>query len=250
MPSRSLHQRLPISSGAEGFVYVGQGDNGPMLRAKAGNLVDVPGHGPPWIVVDQTPATVIVADWPGRLWRVQIVEAAEAKDQPPLASARYTRAVAVRVVQEENPAQLFGPEGEAVLRVLDAASKLERPRAEVLASRRDPDAAAVKDKVWRIWIDRRGPDAAIDPETADGIVTCGSPINSGLSVLYQVIFDRAKSLEGEAAIEDDGEDIWLVAPWNGAAAALADAALALGAPSMIGPEDREILLRAWQSTYL
>jgi hypothetical protein len=76
-----------------------------------------------------------------------------------------------------------------------------------------------------------------------------SPINSGLSVVYNELYKRAVSLSGDAATKTDGENTWLVEPWRGASAALLDAALALGAPDLAGSKDGEILTLAWAAVH-
>ncbi|WP_304179969.1 hypothetical protein [Phenylobacterium aquaticum] len=250
-------RRSQPAQGAEGLVYVCQADQGPMQGATEGAVIRIPDRHPPWIVVNHDPGSVIVAKWPGRLWRVQIVDAATPMDQrafggAPLPHARYTRAVAVKVVREEDASQLFGPGGKAILPVLDAASNLVRSRAELLASARHADAADACDRLWRAWMQEQGVPSDAFPKSLDGVLllsTYGSPINDGLSVLHSVVFDRAKELDGDAATISDDEDIWLAPPWDAASTALTDAALALGAPSWANSADREILTQAWKTVY-
>ena len=237
-----------------GFVYVSNEEIGPMRDARAGATIRVEGRGPPWIVVDRDPAAVILARWPGRLWRVRIVEAATERDQrhvggPPLPYARYTRCISVAVEAEENIAVLFGPHGSSVVRVLEEASRLSRSQAEALAANRHADAAAAQDRAWRSWLQQEGiPDEVHDQY--DGTLQMGgqkwgSPINGGLAVLHDTVFKRAQFVDGDAATESDEEDTWLVRPWDGAGRVLGDAALALGAPEHMNDEDRAVLLGGW-----
>lgn len=238
----------------EGFVYVAGEDKGPMHSAREDAVIRVAGRGPPWIVVSHEIAAVVVEKWPGRLWRVKVVDAASLADQrsrggPPRADAKYTRAVAVRVLREEAVGTLFGPHGEAVVRVLDAASKLDRNAADMLNSSRDVRAPAAYDRVWRNWMKQQGINTEVHPEL-DGtlhIVRFGSPINAGLKTLHGVVFKRAQQLEGKSALISKDDEVWLGPPWDGAFRALADAALALGASVEIDPSDRDALLRAWRS---
>lgn len=239
-------------SAREGLTYVSEGEQGPMRHAREGMVVRTVGRGPPWIVVADDFACIIPERWPGRLWRVRIVEAANEAEQRkrggvPKASAGYTRAIAVEVVAQEDVGALFGEEGASVLRVIEAASRLNREDAELLARSREPEAAMAYDRTWRAWMkDRAVP--GIYPDPLDGALLVGgsgSPINRGLTVLHQVIFERARRVDGEAAFTSDGEDQRLAAPWDGAAAALLDAALAFGAPEFLDGDDRDTLLRAW-----
>jgi hypothetical protein len=251
---RFARRRRSPNDGREGFVYVSGGDEGPMQHASQGAVVRVAGRGPPWIVVGHERASLIVAKWPGRRWHVRVAEAATLKDQrkaggAPHSYARYTRAVAVEIIQEEEAWILFGPEGRAVSDVIDAGSKLEQRRAELLASNRHPEAASAYDRSWRAWMREGGiPDG--NYEDLDGTLLLGisgSPINKGLAVLHGGVFKRAEALDGDAATAGDGEDVWLASPWNGASCALCDAALAMGAPKIVSPNDRNILMQAWMT---
>lgn len=229
-----------------------------MSDARAGDTVHVEGRGPPWIVVDREPAGAILARWPGRLWRVRIEEAATEHDQrnfggTPLPYVRYTRCISVAVEAEEDVAILFGTYGSSVLRVLEQASRISRAHAEVLAANRHPNAAAAQDRVWRNWLRQRGQSDDIhdqyDGTLQMGGQSWGSPINQGLSVLHDIVFRRAKHLDGDAATESDDEDVWLVQPWSEADRVIGDAALALGAPELMTDEDRDILLHGWSRVF-
>lgn len=155
------------------------------------------------------------------------------------------------MLQDEEVWTLFGPEGQAVSDVIDAGSKLDRPRAELLASNRHPEAASAYDHSWRAWMKENGiPDGTY--ENLDGTLllgTPGSPINRGLAVLHHVVFKRAEAFDGEAATVVDGDDVWLASPWNDASCALCDAAMARGAPRMVSVVDRNILMQAWTTVY-
>jgi hypothetical protein len=160
--------------------------------------------------------------------------------------------VAVKILRQEEVAQIFGHDGRDVLKVIDAASKLDRPLAEALASNRDPQASAACDRTWRTWMTGQGLSKEAYPERFDGTLLLGmsgSPINRGLAVLYSEVSKRAKELEGDAATLSDGEDVWLTPIWANAFRAMSDAALAFGAPRLVHSEDMPILLRAWTSVY-
>lgn len=233
------------ADGRVGYSYVAKTDNGPMGHAQKGQIVRVEGKGPPWIVVDEAPTTAILARWPGRLWKVSIIDAASEKDQP-RAYARYIRALAVEVIDEQDPAHLFGEHGAGVLTILDQAAQLTHETALKLSSARHPDAPAAYDRAFRRWAKiegiKIGYDGSLDGTLRVGSKPHGSPIYEGLSVLHTVIFQRAKNIDGDAATTIDDEDEYLNEPWHGAGAVLADAALAMGAPRFVIGNDRDILL--------
>lgn len=237
------------SRGDCGYVFVAADDDGPMSGAEPGNIVSMAGPEPPWIVVAWD-FKALNLNWPGRLLRVRIREAAVARQQPP-ASARYTRAASVLVEAEEDAAQLFGEFGSAVVEVLETALRMDRALAETLAAHRHEGAAAANDRAWRRWLDRLGVAHDNHSDLSDTLRFGGpvndSPINDGLLAVYDVVYERARAVDGDSAFDHDDEDMWLLPPWSDACGALRDAALALGAPDIVAPEDRAILLAGWRS---
>src|SRR6188474_3531211 len=81
---------------SHGFVFVPDTEDGPMRSAETGATIRNVVSGPPWIVVDHAIESIIADGWPGRLWKVSILEAA---GEQPMRTAPYTRAVAVRVLE-------------------------------------------------------------------------------------------------------------------------------------------------------
>jgi len=225
-----------------------------MRDARVGATIAIEGRAPPWIVVDRDPSSVVVARWPGRLWRVRIVEAATDHDQqafggPPVPHAGYTRCIAVAVEAEEDCALLFGAHGAGVVRVLQEALRLSHARAEALANNRHPEAGAARNRIWQGWLRQR---AVLQDNHADfdgtllmGGQRQGSPIHQGLAALHATALGCAQAVDGEATTASDEEDTWLISPWDGANRVLGDAALALGAPEHMSAADRAILLHGW-----
>ena len=249
--------RSKAGSSTDGYIYVPAEGDGPLAHAEPGLTIRIPGRGPPWIVVDHNLSKVIVARWPGRLWVAQVFEAATEKDQAPSggkprASAKYTRAIAVRIGAELPVWNLFGAYGERVLPVIDVATALTREQASILATARAPEASQANNRTWRNWLTKHEaselhPRNNLDGTLAVSGVEAGSPVNSALSVIHNEVFKRAKFIEGDAATQDDGEDVWLVEPWSTASTVLIDAALALGAPDFVDYADAETLMIGWRA---
>jgi hypothetical protein len=234
-----------------GYVYAPDAAPGLLAAAAPGAIVSKPDRSPPWIVVDHSIESAIIARWPGRLYRVVVLDA-EGIEQAS-AHAKYTRAVAVQVCDEVPAARLFGDHGEAVSAVISFAACLERPIARLLADLRHPLADQAYSRVWRSWLSETGVGSAHGESDFSRTLAAGSgpsrsPINCGLTLTYQAVWDRADTLPGSAAFVDDEEGERTLAPvWASAAAALLDAAIALGAPSIVTEEDAVILTAAWRS---
>ena len=95
---------------------------------------------PPWLVVDQTIATLIVSSgWPGRLWRARVTELGDMSGL--VANPGYWRAAAMELLEELPLSVLFGAHGERVVALLEQIQALSRTQAECLAANLDPTPA-------------------------------------------------------------------------------------------------------------
>jgi hypothetical protein len=222
-----------------------------MRSAKAGATVRNANGGPPWIVVDHSVESVIVTKWPGRLWKVEILEVAR---EQPNAGVNYTRAVSVRVIEERAVSELFGPHGERVWAMIERAGALTTDDLAVLGSSGHTLARAAYSRAWRKWLGCGEPESGDSSEDyADTLAVPGgarSPIHSGFTVLHSVLAERARGLTGDAAfvVDDEGNQSFSPA-WALAADVYLHAAMAFGAPELLSPADREALTRAWRTRY-
>jgi hypothetical protein len=167
------------------------------------------------------------------------------------AHANYTRALAVKVIEEVPASRLFGEHGEAVVAVLTFASRLEAPTARRLAALRHPEADRAYSCAFRRWLDRVGYGSVHGESDLSGTLEAGpgpsrSPLNCGLSLVYRAVWDRAEAVIGPGAfVEDDDGERELGPVWAAAASALLDAAMGLGAPS-VASEEAAVLTAAWK----
>ena len=110
---------------------------------------------PPWLVVDQTIATLIVSSgWPGRLWRARVTELGDMSGL--VANPGYWRAAAMELLEELPLSVLFGAHGERVVALLEQIQALSRTQAECLAANLDPDAGHAYGRAWLRWSEAQG----------------------------------------------------------------------------------------------
>ncbi len=245
---RRFLSKLIAGDPARGFVFVADGDDDPMRAARVGATIRNAHAGPPWMVVNHSIESVVVARWPGRLWKVEVLEAAA---EQPQAYANYTRAVAVRVIEEVPVASLFGANGHGVCQVIERAGAVTIEDVALLAEAVHADARGAFSRVWSRWLGR----PAAEGDYADTLAAPGSaggesPIGAGFKVLHAVLTRRARELVGDAAFAMDDEGNPVFTPlWAGAADAFLHAAMALGAPELVSTGDREVLSAAWVRRY-
>lgn len=247
---RVLQDSTPIGTSAplKGFVFAADAEHTPMTHAAPGEIIRNPTDQPPWIVVDHVLQLLIVARWPGKLWDVEVLEVAAVQ---PVASARYTRAVAVRVLHARPVAELFGANGDQVVAVIDRAQRLTCAEVDALAPARNAAHQAFS-RAWNIWLSQVEPESPYhgdDHSTTLALNAAGmrSPIGAGFTVLNWAVTERARALVGAAAFFTDTDDtVALVPDWAAALEALLHAAMALGAPTCVAQMDRAVLTAAWE----
>ncbi|MFJ5547627.1 hypothetical protein [Streptomyces sp. NPDC093225] len=251
-------------STVSGFVYVHDEARDLLRGAVAGSRVTLPAFEPPWRVVDHALEGVVVARWPGRLFRAEVVPPATDGERAALARAAenlrpgagYTRAVSVDLVQELSPAVLFGPHGEAVCRVLRAAGALDEEGAGRLAAARHPAADRAYGGAWDSWLldQPRGATcrgrAHVRTLAVPGAGPSGSPIGHGFSVLAGAVRAsiRLRGGAGAYTVDEDGERV-MADPWAAALGALLDAAMAFGAPHLLDDRSAAVLTTAWNAVF-
>lgn len=253
----NLFRRRPTQ---RGYIYLADDSPVGIVSAAPGEVVRVPGRKPPWLVVDHALPTVLIARWPGRLWLVEILDPISDAEQRASGSelrndAPYTRAAAVRFVDEIDLAALFGERGAAVCGVIETARGLTEDIARRLTLARHEGAGQAYSRVWHRWLKQQRVHAADQAESFAGVVAIASvpvgspvsPIGRGLIVIANVLGKRATALVGASVwIEDANDPAFLAQPWAGAEAALCAAALAFGAPDLVSETDRGILAKAWR----
>ncbi|RKN27249.1 hypothetical protein [Micromonospora musae] len=247
----------------DGFVYANNEPDHPLAGAQVGARVRLPSFDPPWIVLHHRLDVVRPARWPGRLFRVRSVPAETEEERVALEAAgwnlrtdaSYRRVFAVDVLAELSPALLFGPNGAAVVEVLDRADRLTEVVARDLAAARHPGAAGAYRRAWERWLSGQPNGAAYRDGDHSGVLAvpgaspAGSPIGIGFAAISICVTASARQRAGSAAFifdEDDDEEL-LVEPWSTAGAALIEAAMALGAPELVDEADRAALTAAWRA---
>ncbi len=229
-----------------GYIYCPIDELGLFQNCSAGQVISKADDNPPWIIVDHSLGDVVVAKWPGRLWRAQVCGALEPQGH----TGNYTRCVSVKIIKEVEIEILFGEFGSKIEKILRFASTLQLPTAERLAAQRHEDVKGIISKGWHRWMKKNGiADEAAD-ENMDGILMVGngahtSPIGHGLALVHSGVWESAQREIGGEAFEVGEDDIWLKPPWSNAVSALMEAAWALGAPEFFSSAEIEILLESW-----
>jgi hypothetical protein len=244
----------------EGYLWATEENFVGTSAPQPGEIVRLPDRGPPWLVVCHRPEAIITSN-PGTLWLVEIVDPVSRAEQRAARSelvpgANYSRAVAVRVIEQLSRAILYGLHGDTVVAIIDRAARVTRHEAEALAQMRHAEAATANSSAWRRWLDQERlqsyPDISYDGTLAAGQGGAESAIGRGFMAIHDALTHRALSLEGNGVLAEDPDDpegAYLTEPWAGAAAALGDAAFAFGAPELLSESERTSLSHGWLSVF-
>lgn len=252
----------PASSDRDGFWFDAADPD--MALERAGNHVRLARAEPPWLVVDQSIATMTLGRrWPGQLWRVRVTQLGDMSGL--LAQPGYWRAAAIELLQPLPLGALFGPHGEAVVDILARIPELTREQARALGADLPADGWDRYGRAWERWSkDEEGVPTPVDaPPQSEwyGVLAAASrrggarsPVHGGLLQIHGLLRQRAQAVDGDAAfireVDEDGEvDESLAAPWDGASDALLFAAMARGAPQYLSTADADVLSRPCREVF-
>lgn len=247
----SLFKRSNQHGGGElGFAYAPAEEPSQFANATVGLTVGTFADKPPWIVVDQSLSSIIIARWPGKLWEVQILRRASEQPRP---GASYVRATAVRILSEIPTATVFGVNGRAVEKVLWTAAQLTLEQRDRLAEQKSQAADEVFSAAWNRWLAKVEPNNPHrDQDHRDTLAVFAgssrSPVGPAFTVLSSITSKRAKDLEGDAAFVVDEDEQVFAPTWAAASSALMHACMGVGASSdILSSDERSILLACYSS---
>lgn len=226
-----------------GYIYTPTDEIGLFQDSQPGQIVSCADRQPPWIIVDHSLQDVVVARWPGRLLRAEVIEAVEPQDH----RGNYTRCIAVKIIAEVKTDFLFGRFGSKVEEILQFASTIRLSEAQSLAGPRANMLKGIVSGGWKRW-ERENDiiddilDDNKDHMTLSGSGVHTSPIGHGLELIHRAVWDAAHQ---DMAFHENKEEISLKSPWSDATSELMAAAWALGAPDLFNQAEIETLLEMW-----
>lgn len=236
-----------------GYIYVKDDEPEFLQDAQVGSMVKIQKEGPPWIVVEHEVKGVTIARWPGRLWRAEVLD--EAKNTGLREDANYTRANAVRILDELPIDILFGSCGRYILEIIESTRSIEIDIANTLSRVFPSEALELYSKGWNLfagtYIDAppfygEHNFHTIAMPSVDG----ESPIHSGFAVIQLQIFNRANELtNGTAILKDEEGNVWLDSDWSKVAASYLCAAMAVAYQDEFTAHERKVLLHAWETVH-
>jgi hypothetical protein len=247
--------------GRSGFLYVSYDEDEPLSLIQAGAIVQNETRKPPWIIVDHTIESITIAHYPGTLWSVEVIDPATEEDFKAvgtsglLPTATYTRSIAVKVHQALPLSLLFGPQGEAICKILETIDRLTEVQAEAFARHLNATATTVYSEAWTRWLKHEDARSVyLNQSHPNTLGVPGhrhhSPIGKGFYVIHQQVWNQAKKLtQGAALIVDEDGDMTLNPVWSAANTACLQVAMSYGAKDWLSEVERSILCAAWDAVF-
>ncbi len=234
----------------QGYVYVPKGDK--LLRnSKVGDRVIKADKTPPYIVVDHAIETIIITQWPGKLFKVEVINPSKEEyiNKGLVKDVWYTRTFGVRLLKEVETKVLFGVYGHSIEQILNLTQNITKENVEELSKIESGMNRLLFSKAWQNWIkmhDIHHPFANEDHFDTIKISLINqkrnSPINEAFAIISAQFSIRAKQLVGSSAFRlgNDGET-FLQPIWANAIEKINHAAMSYASDSILSASERQDL---------
>lgn len=193
-----------------------------------GRPVDRKVAGDEGLVVHEDPMAVLTL--PDRLWRVDDLSGA-IRLHP---ANPWLRCQSLTVVEEVPAWLVMGPHGDLLAQVIDQARALTDEQAHAMAAMDSAEEQRLVRAVWDRWLRQH---------------RSGSPVGCGLYAVHRAVTETARRTGAHLFGWDDEDEVEVLTDesWRQASAAANAAALALGAPEILGAEENRKMALRWTS---
>ena len=218
---------------------------------------------PPWMVVAETIQSIIPAagSWPGRLWRARVIKLGDMSGL--IANPGYWRASEIELIEELPAGMLFGPNGDSIIPLLNQITALTSREVDCLSANsvETSGAQTAYARAWDRWDENLAHPCGHDYGAPGGWTLAApdprneemSPANWGFSLISDLIWNRAREVDGDKAfveyIEDDQVEVELNRRWRDASGAFLFKAMELVMAQHLSQDERAELARPWESTF-
>jgi len=216
---------------------------------------------PPYMIVNKKIQSVIVTAsiWPGYLWRVRVVKLGDMSGL--IANPGYWRATEIELIEELPVGMLFGAEGDRIVPLLGQIMTLASSEADALYTNRVKNscAEAAYTHAWRCWNENQKYPRSHTHDDGMTLASPGnhdketSPINYGFSLIHDLVWQRAREVEGQKAfievVEYGETELELNQRWSAVSAAFLYKAMALSMSQYLSDIECEALTRLWASVF-
>jgi len=235
----------------QGFVYSADDDNELFKDAKVGDLIIKQDRNPPFIVVDHTLDKTIITSWPGKLYKVEVINQSKEKDlnEGLVKNVWYTRTLGIKILEELSVENIFGKNGKQISRIIDLTRNITEEQVNSLSKYDIESGRNLFTKAWRNWILLTDKDHIYLNDDHYNTLKVfpnnqvySSPIREGLSIISSQFDIRARELVGESAfgVDEEGE-IYLQPKWSNACEKLKQGGMSYESDNLLSEAEKETL---------
>jgi len=243
----------------QGFVYAADEDSELFRDAKAGDLITKQDRNPPFIVVNHTLDKIIITRWPGKLYKVEVLNPSKEKDinKGLVKNVWYTRTLGIKILEEVLVEKIFGVNAQQISQVINLARNITEEQVNALSEYDTVYGRTLFAKTWDHWlssIDKSYVHTAEDHSNTlkffSGDQSYGSPIRDGLSIISSQFHIRVREIAGESAffVDEEGE-ISLQPKWARACEQLLHASMSYESDNLLTKMEKEILRKPFVDVF-
>lgn len=247
------------SENLKGYVYYSVEEDKRFSVAKAGDIIKNDSNLPPWIVVNHDLNAIIVTEWPGKLFEVEVLNQSEEKNlNKGLAKdVSYTRTLGVKITREISLENLFGDNGVNICQIIDRTRNITETEVKALSKYKNDYSREIYSKAWEKWIGihSKESDHATDKhyDTLKFFTSnnrdSSSPIKQGLVIIANQLDSRAREILGQRAFVIEKGEQYLISEWADAMEKLLHAGMAYENDGLLTLEEKKVLLKPFRETF-
>ena len=243
----------------QGYIYVSKEENELFKGFEIGDSVIKKNKNPPYIVVDHTLDTKIITQWPGKLFKVEVINPSKEKgiNKGLVKDIWYTRTLGVKILDEVNISKLFGGNGQNIEQIIDLTRNITEEKVLAFSKYSETENRDLFTKAWRNWImlyNKNHP--YLNDEHYNTISLSqknqrySSPIKKGLSIISSQFDIRARELVGETAfgVDEEGE-LYLQPIWANAVEKILHAGISYASDEILSEIERRNLRKPFNEVF-
>ena len=218
-------------------------------NARPGDLVIKEDKKPPYIVVDHHWTTSVITQWPGKLFKVSILNPLDEKDINTglVENIWYTRSYALKILEELPAEVVFGTSGIKIKNLLALIQNITEIQVYQLADYGLEVNRKLYSETWNRW--KNFCDGSSSIEDYENVIASQpknsqlkSPIGIGLSVISNTFYQTVRKLTRDEALEIDEEgEVCLKAKWAAAGEHFLNAAMSYAPNNLLTDQEKKLL---------
>lgn len=239
----------------KGYLYVSDGSHdNQFANVKATDIIKNISKKPPYYVVNHELSSIILTQWPGKLFYVETLSNYKRLNSNLRKDAGYTRANGLKILREIQLHEIFGKNGKQLKEIVDKCQIIDMDEAQLLSSSLTDKSLELYSNAWIKWNKTQN----IETNNSEsyvgtiGVISSGlrlskySPVGNVLSTISNLLDKRINEIDKDEGILIDEEGEFILSDlWQRTQQALFNAAMAYENEGLLSSDEKITLLIAW-----